>query len=338
MVQYKPLKRTKAVTIYDVAEAAGVAPSTVSRALSKPGRLSEETTRHIRETADRLGYQSRNAHDERVSSSKVLVVSVAGLENLFFVDTLNGIQDEAALAGYTVLVSDGRRIAQHEMQSITRSIGLADGLILISPRIADDAIHQFARAKPVVVVNRVVRDVCSVVQNYTDGMAQVAEHLAGLGHRTVAFLGGPPEAWIGGVRRSALETACRARGLTMQWLGPVEPTVRGGVGIASQWLQNRTTAVVAFNDDIALGFSYAVRERGLRMPEDVSVVGIDNAQSTSVVAPPLTSLAVAGRGQGAVAVRRLLAGLRGEPCVPSTVVVPMKLIPRVSTGPAPERA
>lgn len=335
-----PVRRTKAVTIYDIAEAAGVAASTVSRALTKPGRVSPETAQRIRETAERLGYRgraTRDAEPEERASSKVMLVSVAGLSNLFFVDTLGGIQDEAAAAGYTVLVSDGRESPHVEKLAIDRTLELADGIILISPRMPDAVIQQFAREKPVVVVNRVVRDVPSVIQNFNDGMAQVVEHLAEFGHKTVTFISGPSQAWIGAVRRQALEKACRERGLTMRRIGPVEGTVRGGVGAATEWLQHRTTAVVAFNDDIALGFSYAVRQRGFQVPEDVSVVGIDNTQSTSVFAPPLTSLAVAGHGQGAVAARRILAELRGGPVVSHTTVVPMKLIKRVSTGPAPGR-
>lgn len=335
-----PARRTKAVTIYDIAEAAGVAASTVSRALTKPGRVSPETAHRIRETAERLGYRAR-AHDaepEARPRSKVLMVSVAALSNLFFVDTLHGIEDEAMAAGYTVLVSDGRQNPHIERQAVSRTIDLADGVILISPRIPDAAIVQFSQQKPLIVVNRVVREVPSVVQNLTDGMAQVAEHLAELGHRTVTFISGPPQAWIGSVRREALENACRARGLTMSRLGPVEPTARGGVGVAAEFLQHRTTAVVAFNDEIALGLSYAIRQRGLQVPEDVSVVGIDNTQSTSVFAPPLTSLAVAGHGQGAVAARTVLAEIRGTPVTTRTIVVPMKLIRRVSTGPAPGRS
>jgi LacI family transcriptional regulator len=199
----------------------------------------------------------------------------------------------------------------------------------------DASITQLAAMKPLVVVNRVVPNVPSVVQNIHDGMAQVVDHLVELGHRSVTFIAGPAQAWMGAARREALEKACQARGMTMSKIGPVEATVRGGVGAAGPWLQHRTTAVVAFNDDVALGFSYAVRERGLRVPEDVSIVGIDNTMSTSVFAPPLTSLAVAGHGQGAVATRRLFAELRGGRGPSPATVVPMKLIKRASTGPAP---
>jgi len=331
-------RRAKAVTIYDVAEAAGVAPSTVSRALTKPGRVNPETAHRIRQIADSLGYRAKRAAepDER-ERSKVIVVSVAGLANLFFVDTLNGIEDEASALGYSVLVSDGRANLHVEQQAIHRSVELADGIILISPRMPDGAITEFARRKPLVVVNRVVRGVPSVVQNFTDGMAQVVEHLTDLGHRTVTFISGPSDAWIGAVRREALQKACQARGVTMRRIGPVEGTVRSGVGAVPEWLQHRTTAVVTFNDDIALGFSYGVRERGFRVPDDVSIVGIDNTQSSSVFAPPLTSLAVAGHGQGAVAARRILTELRGGATTSNTIVVPMKLIRRASTGPAPDR-
>lgn len=337
MPENKPDGRTKAVTIYDVAEAAGVAASTVSRALSRPGRVSPETAQRIRETAEELGYRDRSvAHPDVKARTKMLVVTVSSLGNLFFFDTLNGIQDEAAAAGYTVLVVDGRGHAHLERQAIERTIDFADGIIMISPRIPDPVVIQTAKQKPVVVVNRVVREVPSVVHNIHDGMQQVVEHLVEFGHRNLTFIGGPAQWWIAAARREALEAACHSHGITMRRVGPVEPTVRGGVDALPQWLQYRTTAVVAFNDDVALGFSHAVREHGLRVPEDVSVVGIDNTQSTSVFYPPLTTLAVAGHGQGAVATRRIFAELKGGRTHTPTMVVPMKLIKRASTGPAPK--
>lgn len=338
MEEHEGVRQAKAVTIYDIAEAAGVAASTVSRALTRPGRVSPETAQRIREVAEQLGYRARSTtqHEGR-TASRLMLVTVASLGNLFYFDTLNGIEDEANGVGYTVLTVDGRLNPLLEQQAVERTLDLADGIIMISPRMSDDFISQTARQKPVVVINRVVRDVNSVMQNIGDGMKQVVEHLAELGHKNVTFIQGPAQSWISAPRRHALEAACVAHGLTCRNIGPVEPTVRGGVGVLAAWLEYRTTAVVGFNDDVALGFSYAARERGFRVPQDVSVVGIDNMMGTSVFAPPLTTLAVAGHGQGTVAARRIFAEIKGGRGKPQTVVVPMKLIKRISTGPAAAR-
>jgi Transcriptional regulators len=336
VTDHTPDRRPKSVTIYDVAEAAGVAASTVSRAFTRPGRVSPETAERIRRVAEELGYRERaSVHPEVRSRNRMVLVTVASLGNLFYFDTLNGIQDEAAAAGYTVLVVDGRLNPVIEQQGIERTLDIADGVIMISPRIADSIILRTASQKPVVLINRVLRDVPSVVQNINDGMKQVVEHLVELGHRNVTFIQGPAQAWISAPRWDALEAACLAHRIPMRKIGPVEPTVRGGVGVLPSWLEYRTTAVVAFNDDVALGFSYAARERGYRVPQDVSVVGIDNTMATSVFAPPLTTLAVAGHGQGTVALRRILQELKGGRTKAPAMVVPMKLIKRASTGPAP---
>ena len=122
--------------------------------------------------------------------------------------------------------------------------------------------------------------------------------------------------------------------MTPHRIGPFEATVRGGVTAADAWMTNRTSAVLAYNDDMALGFMRALLERGVRIPQDVSVVGIDNSPMAQLYIPSLTSLALAGLGQGKVAARAVLETLNGNgPQVPVSVV-PMKLVTRGSTGPA----
>lgn len=330
--------RPRNVTIYDVAKEAGVAASTVSRALSRPGRVSAETAQRVHEVAKRLGYRERSAAaSEPGRRSKVLLVSAASVGNLFFWDTLNGIEDEAALAGYSVVLVNARDNAAVEKLSLERALPLADGIIMISPRSSDAVVQQFSRVRPLVAINRLVPEVASVVQNSADGMAQVAEHLKELGHKNTTYVGSSPSAWIQGARWEALEAACHTRGIVVRKIGPYEPTVRGGVSAVQQWLTYPTSAVVCFNDDLALGFSYGVRERNLRVPEDVSIVGIDNTMASSVFAPPLSTLAVAGHGQGAVATRRVLAELNGTVSRTAPIVVPMRLIKRASTAQAPVR-
>ncbi|MDO5495931.1 MAG: LacI family DNA-binding transcriptional regulator [bacterium] len=328
-------RRTKAVTIYDVAKEAGVAASTVSRALSRPGRVSVETVEKVRAAARALGYRERttSARENR-SASKMLLVSVGGVGNLYFYHTLEGIHEEAAKAGYTVILADGRTRIEYERSTLEQTIELADAAILISPRAPDAALHLLARQRPLVVVNRILKDVHSVVQNVPDGMKQVTAHLVELGHKEVTYISGPSDAWLQVPRWEALSQSATERGMAAHRIGPFEANVRGGVTAADAWMTNRTTAVVAYNDDMAFGFMRALLERGVRIPADVSVIGIDNSSMAPLFIPSLTSLALAGHGQGAVSTRAVLDTLEGNGPKTPVTVVPMKLMTRGSTGPA----
>lgn len=330
-------RRTKAVTIYDVAKEAGVAASTVSRALSRPGRVSPETAQRVREAAAKLGYRDRTVTAPTPDhAAKVILVSVAGLANLYFHDTLEGIHEEATEAGYTVAIVDGKTRSEPERQAVDAMLPFCSGVIMISPRMPDAAIIQVAKQRPTVVVNRALRDVPSVVQNVPDGTRQIIEHLAGLGHKSVAFIAGPADAWIQAPRWEGVQSACAESGMHAVKIGPLEGNVRGGIQAVDAWRRNRTTAVVAYNDDMALGFMRAVLERGFSVPGDVSVVGVDNSTIASLYMPSLTSLALAGHGQGKVAARALIGMIRGTTPKAPLSVVPMKLVQRSSTGPAPE--
>ncbi len=326
-------RRTKSVTIYDVAAEAGVAASTVSRALSRPGRVSAETVEKVRAAARKLGYRERTTPNwESRNSSKLLLVSVAGLGNLYFHHTLEGIHDEATKAGYSIIVADGRARIEYERSTLESTIELADAAIMISPRAPDAALHQIAKQRPIVVVNRIVKDLHSVVQNVPDGMKQVTSHLHELGHREITYVSGPSDTWLQIPRWESLHQSAHERGMTAHRIGPFEASVKGGVTAADAWMTNRTTSVVTYNDDMALGFMRALLERGVRIPADVSVVGVDNSPIAPLYIPSLTSVALAGYGQGKVAARAVLDTLAGDPPPTPVSVVPMKLMTRGSTG------
>lgn len=328
-------RRTKAVTIYDVAKEAGVAASTVSRALSRPGRVSEETVEKVREAATKLGYRERKPSSrEHRTSTRILLVPVISLGNLYYYQTLEGIQDVAREAGYAVMVTDGRARSEHERYILEQTIELADAIIMISPRLPDAVLAGIARHRPMVVVNRILKDVHSVIQNVPDGMRQVVAHLHELGHRSVTFISGPSEAWIELPRWDALTQAAKDRGMSVHRVGPFDPNVRGGLNAAEAWLTNRTSAVVAYNDDMAFGFMRTLLERGLRIPTDVSVVGIDNSTMAPLFIPSLTSLALPGHGQGKAATEAVLDVVAKKSPPTPVSVVPMRLMVRGSTGPA----
>lgn len=324
-------------TIYDVARAAGVAPSTVSRAFSRPGRVNAETAERIREVAAELGYRANpQARALSTRSTSMIAVLLADIANPVFAELVRGAEEAAAEAGYAMVLADTRESAGREREVLDKILPTVDGIVLASPRMSDTAVRQVAKVKPTVVLNREVGGLPSVVVDNPRGMRRAAEHLAALGHTQVTYLAGPEAAWPDGVRWRALRDARTDLGLTVRRVGPVPPTVNGGVRAAAAWATHPTSAVVAYNDMVAIGFMRGALAMGRRVPGDVSVIGFDNTQSAEIVTPGLTTVAAPQRELGARAVRHVLAFVGGARSTSTDpLVLPSKLVERASTGPCP---
>src|SRR3954454_5072559 len=174
-------ERARAVTIYDVAEAAGVAPSTVSRAFSRPGRVNSVTAERIREVAYRLGYRTNvMARALSTARSRMLAVAVPDVANPFFAEVLRGAQVAAAEAGHTILLADTQESERLERESVERVLPSVDGVLLGGSRMSDATIRVIAKQKPVVVLNRAVVDVPCVAVDNARGIQLAAEHLTEL--------------------------------------------------------------------------------------------------------------------------------------------------------------
>lgn len=320
------------VTIYDLAEAAGVAPSTVSRALSRPGRVSARTAAKVRQVASEMGYQrSPTAPALTKIPTRLLVMSVADVGNPVFVETLRGAQAAAEEAGYTLVLLDSRESHVRE-GTVEHFLPAVDGVLLTSPRLTDSAIRMLAKQRPVVILNRVVPGLPCVLTDASRGARRAAEHLGGLGHREIVYLSGPEKSWSDGMRWRSLQEAGTELSIRTRRLGPNIPTVHGGVEAAKRWVREPSTAVIAFNDIMAIGFIRGLAALGLRVPADVSVVGFDNSQLGVLTAPSLTSVSSPLREQGATAVKNLLAIIGGATPTHEPVLLPTKLVPRSSTG------
>jgi LacI family transcriptional regulator len=332
-------RRRSAPTIYDVAQAAGVAPSTVSRTFSRPGRVNSETADRIRQVAAELGYRTNPmARALSTTHSYLIALVVPDITNPVYFEIINGVQDEAAEAGYTLLLVDSRESDRRERDALERALPIVDGIVLGTSRMSDASIRMIAKQKPMVALNRAVREIPSVVPDNPRGVRRALEHLGGFGHDAVTYLAGPEASWADGMRWRGLREASLELSMHVRRVGPLAPTVAGGVAGAKAWAQAPTTGVIAYNDLVAIGFVRAVQARGLRVPEDVSVVGYDNIFAADLVTPALTTVATPRRAIGAAAVRNLVAQMRGaRPRGGPAVVVPVKLIERASTGPRSAR-
>jgi DNA-binding LacI/PurR family transcriptional regulator len=325
------------VTITDIAKVTGVAPSTVSRALNKPGRVSAATRERIQAAARELNYVP-NSQARALSSGRTgtIAVLVSDVTNPFYFGLLRGTQRQLKAAGYAQLLIDSEDSGEHEAEMLHKMRQSLDGAILAASRLPEQALAALAERIPLVTVNRNVRGVLSVVIDTPAGIEQAIEHLISLGHRAIAYAFGPENSWSNQARWRAMKAAADRHGLRFGRVGPFPRGRQSGSAAADALLNTGATGFIAFNDLLAIGILIRLRERGVRVPRDVSVVGCDDVFGADFCNPPLTTLTAPIDQAGRVAVSMLLSRLH-EPSAPvrrSAVVLPTHLTIRESTGPA----
>jgi len=321
-----------AVTLRDVARAAGVSAATASRALSAPDLVAPERRELVRRAARELGYRPNRAARELITGrSGHLCLVVPDLENPFFSAVAKAVQARARAAGHAVVVADAEEDPLLEVELVAQLGAQADGVLLCSPRMsADDLATVAADGRPVLLVNREGAGLPSVLVDNRDGVRQAVRHLHALGHRRIAYAGGPTGSWSDARRRDGL--ADLDLDVEVVDLGPHAPVFAGGVGAGDLVVASGATAVLTHNDLMALGVLDRLRTRGVRVPDDVSVVGFDDAPVATLVTPALTTVAVPLARLGRTAVDLLLAPRDDEV---AHTVLPVELVVRGTTAPPP---
>ncbi|WP_270888246.1 LacI family DNA-binding transcriptional regulator [Pedococcus sp. 5OH_020] len=326
-----------AVTIRDVAKAAGVSPSTVSRALSLPDIVDPTTRERVMKVADHLGYRpNRAARGLITGRTGNIGLILPDLANPFFPSIVKGIQQQAHIADYQVFVADTDEDPTAELGLVRSLAKQVDGIILCSPRMKPSELREAATYCPVVLVNRKAGSIPAVAMDNADGMRQVIDHLAGLGHRRIGFVAGPRSSWSTKERLRGLRAAAAAAAVELVELGHFAPTFDGGMESVEGTLIGGVTAVIAYNDLVALGLLSALRDRGIDVPSQVSVVGIDNIQLSAMVHPALTTLDIPKEKAGRTSID-LLLHLLGDPAAGTGPAreLPTELLVRHTTAPAP---
>jgi DNA-binding LacI/PurR family transcriptional regulator len=320
-------------TIYDVARAAGVAPSTVSRAFSRPGRVNPETEEHVRAIARSIGYQGRLPRNPALENLPMIGVLVSDVTDPAVAEFICGAESAAAEANYTILLSRCQAVEQGETEALDHILGNAEGVVLANPRIAESVVAAIGVRWPLVVLDQASAGAPSILTNQSQGAHLAAEHLAGLGHHSISYVAGPEKSWADGSRWHALQNAAADLNLDIRRLGPFMPTVSGGCEAAGELVRTRTSAVITYNDYLALGVIHRLTKAGMRVPDDVSVVGYDDIPAARLVTPSLTTVAAPTRAQGIVAVHHLLSIIKGaRPRSDEPTVLPVQLIARESSG------
>jgi DNA-binding LacI/PurR family transcriptional regulator len=343
-------------TIHDVARVAGVSPSTVSNVLNgRRERMRSETLERVTRAMAELGYApnqiARGLKTGFIPTIGLIVPSVA---NPFWGAFARYVEHAALARHCQVMLCNGERDPQREQQYAESMLGRGiRGVILGSaPLSMKHMVGLVKRGLNVVTFDREIvgadgLEFDSVRVDNSDGARQAVEHLLNLGHRRIGFVSGPISSSARTDRFDAYKSALAARGIApdpdLIWTEHVsdadeEGTLLGKTAaLALLRRKDPPTAFFAVNDMIAFGIYAGVREAGLEIPRDISVVGFDNIRLCEVVSPPLTTVVQPLPELMNAAVQMLLARLERKTQGPAThVTIPAKLMLRGSTGPRKE--
>ena len=331
----------------DVAREAGVSVATVSRALSRPKDLKKETLNHVLKVVRAMGYRSNQmAVQLRTGSSRTLMVLVSDITNAFYAEFFKGIEDYARTRGYNLLIGDTSQDAQNEqdyfgMLSANKADGLLWNVDATPAELSQGGITDLLGGHPLVLCNHNADIEAPTVRIDNDlGGRMVAEHLLGLGHRQIAEVTGPLENDSIRRRHDGFSAALSDAGLRIKpdWqfgggLG-IEAGQSAARGIAA--LGARPTAVFAHNDATAIGLLHSLPKMGLRVPDDISVVGYDDMPYACAMTPELTSVRLPRRRWGAAAANMLISVLEGDETGTPEISIPPEFRPRDSSAPPPK--
>ena len=326
-------KRKPPATIYDIARETGLNASTVSRALNVPGRINAKTEKRVRDAASLLGYRfNPMARALPTGRTSTLALLLSDITNPVYFPLMRGAELVAAGESHTLVVADSHESPETELATAERLQTSVDGIVLVASRLSDDAIRELAQLKPVILVNRKVAGVASVVPDITPGIRSALEHLAGLGHRSVAYLSGPAPSWMSRHRWDVLLDQAPDHALSIVEIGPSSPTLEGGEEVFRRVRASGVTAVVAYNDLMAIGLLRACTAAGVRVPDELSIIGFDDIFGSDFTTPAITTIRTPLGDVGEEAIHRLLRDVRGLDADESPTPV-TELLVRGSTAP-----
>ena len=333
-----PAQPARGRTVKEIAAAANVSVATVSRALQRPEIVSDATRQHIQEVVKRLGYTPNAlARNLRTARTRLIVALLPDIANPFFSEVIRGIEQVAHESGYSVLLGETQSsLVREQAYADMVAARQADGIITMSHRVP--AIPVQGRL-PVVNACEYVKDtqISSVYVDNVSAAGVAVDYLVMLGHRDIAFIAGPPASPICVDReqgyRQALERAGIAFNAALMAAGDfsIEAGERAIELLCSQ--AQSFTAVFCSNDEMAIGAMRALSARGMRVPDDVSVVGFDDIRFARYTTPALTTVAQPKNALGREAMSMLIELLADPNVPPRKRVLSADLIVRASAAP-----
>jgi len=322
------------VTLTEIAAACGVAPSTVSRALSNPNRVSPQMYERIARKARELGYDSATLPETRSRIARgTIALLLPNLTNPFNLDVVRGSQMQAQAAGFMQLLVSSDDSEQVEADWLAELAQSVDGVIVSSPRSDDALLAQVAERVPLVVLNREVPWISGVLIDTPSGVAQGLDYLVSLGHRRIAYVRGPATSWSDRTRYQALRAAAARHDVELLPVGAFRPTLAAGAAAADAVALTGVSAALFFNDTLAIGALGRFEQRGMNVPDDMSVIGCDDVFGASFTSPPLTTVQAPGEQAGRAATDLLLSGFMAKDRTHRVDRIATHLIVRDSTAP-----
>jgi DNA-binding LacI/PurR family transcriptional regulator len=336
--QSTPRRSQRQLSIKDIARIARVSHPTVSRALQNSPLVNAKTAEKIRRIADEAGYRAsavaRGLVTRRTRTIGLVVTTVA---DPFASEVVCGIEQTANDHGYSVFLADSNADPERE-RKVVRAFAerRVDGILVTSSRVGTLYLPMLEEMQvPIVLVNDQFPGafVHSVMIANFEGMRAAAEHLIGLGHRRIAYLGDQFGYQSDAERLDGYCAALDAAGIP----APAELVAHGdgrpeaAMAAMGKLLAARPTAVCCYNDMTALGAMRQIRARGLRIPEDISVAGFDDLFFAGYLQPPLTTVRQPMRRMGQLAMESLFRLMSGEESVPQ-IRVEAELVVRASTA------
>ncbi|HUI72647.1 MAG TPA: LacI family DNA-binding transcriptional regulator [Spirochaetia bacterium] len=330
------------VTMKEIARKLGVSIATVSRVLSgSEDSVSDEVRKTILEAADRLGYRPRRKTGRTIAF--LIDSELFNLSSLFYSYIVSNVEKEVARRGYFFHFG----AVQKEDLSLRRfgpkPSDLA-GAVLVGTYDAELVLRLRSRNAPVVMVDYWLptEDVDAVLVDNVDGIMRAGKHLSELGHRRVAYISGT----IDGVSSQERRYGFRRAQASFQFED--EPSLEeecresmsGGFEAMNRLLERHDehppTAVIAYNDMVALGAMDAIKQRGLSIPNDISIVGFDDISLSAEVAPPLTTVQVPKELMGTLAAETLFQVIDGKPHIARKILLQAHIVVRGSTAARPQ--
>jgi LacI family transcriptional regulator len=329
----------KQITLNDVAREAGVSAMTVSRVVNNKGEISANTRNKVQQVINRLGYRpSHIARGLATNRTGTLGLVVPDIANPFFSELARAAENVAYESGFNVFLCNSGEERERELRLLhSLEQKRVDGLLLCSPRLTNVRLkHALKRHAAVVIFNRRLTGAGYGLVLVDDrlGGRMVTEHLFRTGHRDIGYLAGLPTSYSGKQRLAGYRHAFRAQGIPDRpdWVKSCPPTIEGGKKAALDLLkgQPQLTALVCYNDLVAVGALHACAALDRAIPDDLAIVGFDDIPLAALVTPALTTCAVPLHEIGRVSMQILLQIIKGVEPVPDPVIIRPRLTVRSS--------
>jgi len=324
-------------TLLDVAREAGVSPSTVSRILNGTARVSDDKRQAVLAAIAKTNFApNQMAQGLKKGRSMTIGIVVQDISSPFFDETLRGVDDGLKGTGYASVIVSGHWNAEEEADRIRLLLARkVDGIILLSGRMSDETVLSFSRQKPIVSTGRALKTGSALGFKLDNeyGAYLAVHHLIELGHRNIAFISGPSNNSDAGDRLKGYKRALKEADIPLNQALIVEGNYHEASGmLAMNHLfdtHQQFSAVFAANDLTAYGARLALYRKGVRVPDDISLVGFDDLPGSSYTTPPLTTIRQPLYDIGLIATNSLLRIINGE--APQGEVPPLELIVRETT-------